>query len=388
MRDVAIIGIGCTKFGELWTKSLRELVVEAGLLAIQDANITSNDIEAIYGSSMASDLLTHQLHLGPLICDSVGLKNIPSVVIECGEASGGAALHQGYIAIASGLYDIVVVGGVEKITDVGAEKLMLVQSTTLDIEWETFVGATVPALYALIARKYMYDFNITEEQLALVPVKNHKHGKLNPLAQYKYEITVDNVLKSHYVASPLRVLNCASPCDGATAVVLCVMDKAKKLENVIPIKIFGSVQSVDAFGLASKNCIYDFTAVSIATKKALEQAKITHNDISIIELHDNFSITELILLESMGFCDKGKSIKMIEAQECDLNGRLPTNTSGGLKARGYPFGATGIAQIYELVLQLRGKADKRQTKDAKYALAINIGGSGSSACAHILGSEI
>jgi acetyl-CoA C-acetyltransferase len=386
MRDVAIIGIGDTKFGELWDLSFREMGIQAGLAAVYDANLAGDEIDALYVGNMSAGKFIEQEHIGALIADYSGLArdHIPATRIEAAGASGGLAFRQGYMAVASGMHDIVVVGGAEKMTDVGDVLSTEIQATAADQQWETTFGATFPALHALIARRHMFEYGTTMEQLASVAVKNHKHGSLNPKAQFQKEIKLDAVLKAAPVADPLGMFDCAPVSDGAAAVVLCALEKAKKYTDT-PIKILGSGQASDTLALAHRESITRFDATTVAAQRAFKQANLTSSDIQLAEVHDNFTISEILAIEDLGFFPKGTGGKATAEGQTALGSKLAVNTSGGLKARGDPIGATGIAQVVELVTQLRGEAGKRQVAGAERALAHNVGGTGATAVVHILG---
>ena len=383
MRNVSIIGIGCTKFGEHWSKSFRQLIAEAGIEAILSAGVEGKDIEALYGGSMASGRFIGQEHIGALIADQLGLNPIPATRVENACASGGTALRSGYMSIKSGEYDIVAVGGVEKMTDVGVEQAAIALGGAGDQETELFHGASFPALYALMARAHMKEFGTTEEQLAAVSVKNHHNAMLNPKAQFHREITIEDVMKSSYIATPLKLLDCSPITDGAAAVILCESEKAREIcEN--PIEIIASAQASDSLALAGRKSLSETMAAEIAAKQAFEKAKITAKDVDFAEVHDCFTIAEILAIEAIGFCEKGKGGKFTADGKTALNGEIPVNVSGGLKGKGHPVGATGIAQAVEAVLQLRGQAEKRQVKDAKIGLTHNVGGSGATAIIHLL----
>lgn len=386
MRDVAIIGIGDTKFGELWDYSFRELGIQAGLAAVADANLTGEEIDALYVGNMSAGKFIEQEHIGALIADYSGMArdHIPATRVEAAGASGGLAFRQGYMAVASGMHDIVVVGGAEKMTDVGDVQSNEIQATAADQQWETTFGATFPSLHAMIARRHMFEYGTTREQLAAVAVKNHKHGSLNPKAQFQKEIKLDTVLKAGPVADPLGMFDCAPVSDGAAAVVLCPLEKANKYTDT-PVKVLGSGQASDTLALAHRKSITQFDATTLAAKRALKHAGITAADIQLAEVHDNFTISEILAIEDLGFFPKGTGGKATQDGQTSLGARLAVNTSGGLKARGDPMGATGIAQIVELVTQLRGEAGKRQVADARIGLAQNVGGTGATAVVNILG---
>jgi acetyl-CoA C-acetyltransferase len=269
-------------------------------------------------------------------------------------------------------------------TDVGDVLSTEIQATAMDQQWETTFGATFPALHALIARRHMYEYGTTREQLAAVAVKNHKHGALNPKAQFQKEIKLDTVLKAAPVADPLGMFDCAPVSDGAAAVVLCALEKAKKYTDT-PIKVLGSGQASDTLALAHRESITRFDATTIAAQRAFKQSGLTSADIQLAEVHDNFTISEILAIEDLGFFPKGTGGKATADGQTVLGSKLAVNTSGGLKARGDPIGATGIAQVVELVTQLRGEAGKRQVAGAERALAHNVGGTGATAVVHVLG---
>jgi len=385
MREVAIIGIGMTEFGELWQKSFRELVAEAGIKAIVDAGIEGEEIDAMYIGGMSTGRFIGQEHVGSLAVEVAGLEDlhIPATRVEAACASGGVAMHQGYLAVASGMYDIVVVGGAEKMTDVVGREATNILASAADREWESFFGVTFPGLYALMARYHMHHHGTTQEQLAMVAVKNHYNGSLNPKAQFRRQIKVEDVLKSPIVAEPLHLLDCSPITDGAAAAILAPIDVAKKYTDKL-VKIKASVQACDTLSFHSRKRFDSLPAAIQAAKKAYEIAGIKPKDVDVAEVHDCFTIAEIIAIEDLGFVEKGKGGKATEEGLTALDGQIPVNTSGGLKAKGHPVGATGVAQINELVMQLRGEADKRQIEDARIGLAHNVGGSGGTAVVHIL----
>lgn len=377
MRRVAVVGVGCTKFGELWDKSFRDLFIEAGIEALEDADLEGKEIEALYVGNMSAGRYIGQEHISALIADYSGLAefNIPATRVEAADASGGLALREAYLAVASGLHDVVIAGGVEKVSDVG--DAMEILSCSADQEWEYFVGANLPALYALIARLHMERFGTTEEDLALIAVKNHRNAVKNPKAQFRGEISVKDVLNSPYVAEPLKLLDCASICDGASAVILASEDIAKKITDT-PVYIKACCQASDYIALHSRKDLLTMTSVVKASRNAYKIAKIEPKDVQVAEVHDVFTIAEIIAYEDLGFCKKGEGAKLIREGETEIGGKIPVNTSGGLKACGHAVGATGIRQAVEIVLQLRGDADGRQV-DAETGLALNIGGTGATA---------
>ena len=386
MRDVAVIGIGETQFGELWDKSFRELGIEAGLKAIEDSGIAAEDLDAIYVGNMSAGKFIDQEHVSALVADYSGLadQHLPAVRVEGGGACGAIAILQAAMAIASGMHDIVIVGGAEKMTDVGDVQAGAILSATADQEWESVFGATFAGLYAMMARRHMYEFNTTREQMAQVAVKNHKNGALNPHAQFQREITPDMVLKAPWVAEPLSVFDCAPLSDGAAAVVLCAMDRARKFSDT-PVRILGSGQASDFLALHDRRDLTTMDATVVAGKRAFHAAGVTPDKVQVGEVHDNFTITEIIAIEDLRFVKKGLGGMATEEGETALNGKISVNTSGGLKARGQPVGATGVAQAVEIVRQLRGEAGKRQVSNAEIGLTHTLGGTGATAVVHLFG---
>jgi acetyl-CoA C-acetyltransferase len=294
------------------------------------------------------------------------------------------ALRLGFFDIASGNSDIVLVGGVEKMTD-GAD-VTYALATAADQEYEVYQGVTFPGLYAMIARAHMQRFGTTREQLASVAVKNHRNGSLNPHAQFQKEITIEQVINSTMVADPITVLDSSPVSDGAACVILASQDIAKKLKKPI-IKILGLGAATDTLALHQREDITTLQAVKISAERAYKMASVKPEDIDLAEVHDCFTIAEICITEELGFVEKGKGGVFIEKGNTSLKGKLPVNTSGGLKAKGHPVGATGIAQAVEIIEQLRGNAGKRQVKNARIGLAQNMGGSGASSVTHIFKAE-
>ncbi len=383
MRSVSIIGAGQTRFGELWDKSLRDLAVEAAVKAVEDAGLDGAELEAVYGGCMAPGLFAGQEHVGALLADQLGVNPVPSTRVEAACASGSVAFRNAYLAIASGMHDIVAVGGVEKMTEVTTEDAAIALGGAGDQEWELFVGATFPALYALMARRHMHDFGTTEEQMAMCSVKNHGNAVHNAFAQFQRPISVEDVMNSGYIASPLKLLDCSPITDGAAAVILCATEKAKQFTD-LPIDIKASSQASDTLALAQRKSLTEINATREAAKKAFAQARLQPKDIQAAEVHDCFSIAEIMAIEDVGFFKKGEGGKATEEGETQLNSRISINTSGGLKACGHPVGATGVKQIVEGVTQLRNAAGKRQVSGLTHFLTHNVGGSGATVTVHIL----
>jgi len=381
-REVVILGVGSTKGGEHWEKSLRQLFVEAALSAIDDAGV--DKIDSMYIGCMSGGLFNGQEHIASLMADYLGQKYIPATRVETACASGGAALRLGYMEVMAGMNDIVLVGGVEKMTDVSTDGATYALSTAADQEYESFYGVTFPGLYAMIARAHMHQYGTTAEQMAAVAVKNHLHASMNPLAQYPQKITVEQVLNSVMVADPLHILDCSPITDGASAAIICTREMAKKIAKKPLVKITGSGHATDTIALHSRKDLTEFRAVTEAANRAYKMAGKNPGDIDLAEVHDCFTIAEICVLEAIGLAEKGQGGKAAESGFTALDGRVPVNTSGGLKAKGHPVGATGVAQAVEIVHQLRGEAGDRQVKNAKVGLTQNMGGTGGSCVVHIM----
>jgi acetyl-CoA C-acetyltransferase len=382
MRSVSIIGTGVTKFGEHWELGLRELVAEAGILAMKDSNVERKDIEAVYGGTMASGRFIGQEHIGALIAEQLGLNPIPATRIEAACASGSVAFRNAFLSVASGQYDVVAVGGVEKMTEVSIGEAGFALGGAGDQETELFHGATFPALYGLMARAHMQKFGTTEEQLAKFSVLMHKNGMHNPHAQFHKEITVENVMKSGYVATPLKLLDCSPISDGAAAVIICETEKAKQIcDN--PIEVISSAQASDTLALTGRKTLYELEATKRAAEVAFLNAGITAKEVDVAEVHDCFTIAGLMAIEDLGFFKKGEGGKAIEEGKLEIKGEIPVNPSGGLKM-GHPVGATGVKQLVKISDQLRGTAGKTQVKDVNIGLTHNVGGSGATVTVHLL----
>ena len=383
MRDVAVIGIGIQKWGELWDRSLRDIWVEAAQNAIKDAGV--DHIDTMYVGAMSPGLFVGQEHLSSLCADYLGVTPVHATRTESACASGGMAMRCGFIEVASGMTDIALVSGVEKMTDVDGGGATYALATAADGDYEVYNGVTFPGLYAMMAQDYMHRFGLTREELAAVPVKSHENGALNPHAQYPSRIKIETVMNSVMIADPLRIMDCSPITDGAAAAILCPLEMAKDYAKDRPIiKVSGVGAATDTIALHSRKDLSVLNSVVVAAKRAYEMAGVGPDDVDFAEVHDCFSIAEVITSEDIGFFEKGTGGKAAAAGESALNGKRPVNTSGGLKSKGHPVGATGLGQIHELVTQLRGDAGERQLKGAKRGLAQNMGGSGGSCVVHIL----
>ncbi len=384
---VSIISAGLTKFGKHEGLYTRELFSYAAKEAFDRCPKLEpkRDIKAMFIGHMG-EAYEHQGHTGSAAADWSGLLGIPATRTEAACASSGTALRSGIYAVLSGLADIVVVGGVEKMTHRSTAEVTEYLAMASDYPFEQFHGITFPGLFALMATAHMNTYGTTQEQMARVAVKNHHNACLNPKAHLHKEITVEAVLASKVVAWPLKMFDCSLITDGASCIVLAKPELARKYTDQ-PVSIIGSGQSSDTIGLYERNSLTSLKSAKIAAKEAYEMALVEPNDIQVAEVHDCFTCVELISYEDLGFCQVGKSGALIENGETAIGGRLPVNTSGGLKAKGHPVGATGTAQAYEIYLQLTGQAEKRQIKNAKVGLTHNVGGSGATATVHVYRSD-
>jgi acetyl-CoA C-acetyltransferase len=382
MRDVAIIGVYVTKCGELWNTSFRDLFVEAGLGAIKDAGV--DRVDSMYVGCMSGGLFVGQEHIGALMADYLGQGSIPATRVESACASGAVALRTGWLDVASGNADIVLVGGVEKMTDVTGDEATYALATAADHEWEGFNGVTFPGLYAMMAVAHMNRYGTTPEQLASVAVKNHDNGSKNPVAQFPMKITVDAVLNSVMVADPLHILDCSPVSDGAAAAILVPADRAGDLGKGQPVKIIGSGYATDTIALHHRDDLCALDAVAKSGHLAYERSGKKPGDIDVCEVHDCFTIAEIMVTESLGFFGEGKGGPAVQAGDTRIGGKLPINTSGGLKSKGHPVGASGVSQAVEIVEQLRGNAGERQVSGAEVGMTQSMGGTGASSVVHIL----
>ncbi len=378
MREVAIVAAGMTRFGELWQASLRDLFVQAAQEAL--GSVGANRVDGIFVGNMSGGQFVGQEHLGPLCADHLGMAGVAATRVESACASGGVALRMAFLAVASGAHDLVLATGVEKMTDGGDVTSVL--ATAADQETEVYHGITFPGLYAMIARAHMETAGTTEEDLAAVAVKNHRHGALNPKAQFRREVSLEEVLSSTLVADPLRLLHCSPVSDGAAAVLLCPLAEAHKYTDK-PVKISGSGLATDALALADRKDPGFLEAVALSGKRAYEMAGVSPDDIQVAEVHDCFAIAEICCIEALGLVSQSQARLAAASGETAIGGRIPVNTSGGLKSKGHPVGATGIAQAIEIFEQLRGEAGERQVEGARVGLTQNMGGSGASSVVHV-----
>jgi acetyl-CoA C-acetyltransferase len=380
--DIVILGAATTKFGELWGISPRALATEAVTQALCDAHTEPAEVDALYVGNMLSGMLGNQEHLGPFFAEELGI-SVPAFKVEGACASGALALHNAINSVLSGQYNTVVVLGVEKMTDHKPEDVARALMGA-GSEEERLAGATFPGLYALLAREHMRIYGTTETEMASVAVKNHYHASLNPNAQFHSLLTLEKVLKSPRVSDPLKLLECSPISDGASAVIISKSKKQKAKSNAV--EILASQVATDTLGLAQRKSLTELKATTAASQKAYAQAGVDPKDIDVAEVHDCFSIAEILAMEDLKFYKKGEAARAIKKGDTTLGTakKLVVNPSGGLKGCGHPVGATGIKQVVELVDQLRGRAGKRQVDTANIGLSHNVGGSGATAVVHIL----
>ena len=380
MRDVYVAGIGQTSVGEHWERSLRDLAVDAISAATKDAQMQR--VDALYVGNMLSGELVSQGHLGALIADWAGLGHVEALRVEAADASGSAAVRLGFLAVASGLADVVAVCGVEKVTDAGTDEAIAGWSSALDAEYESAHGVSMSAVGGLVMRRYMLEYGVEREHFAPFVVNAHKNGANNPFAMYRSAISADAYARAGMVASPVSLLDGAPLADGAAAVILCSNDHLPAAGKK-PVRVRASVVATDRVALHSRREPLFLQAAYEAARKAYACAGVGPKDIQALELHDSFTVMAALCLEACGFAERGKGTHLAQAGAIALQGSIPISTMGGLKARGHPIGATGVYQIVELATQLRGEAGANQV-DCHIGMALNLGGSGGTAVAHIL----
>jgi acetyl-CoA C-acetyltransferase len=385
MRAVAVVGIGKTAFGAFADRDLRSLAVEAGEKCLQDAHVSPSQIEAFYLGNFAGPSFVGQNHLAPYIAGAMGITGVPSTRFEAACASSGSAFFHAVSSVAAGLYDLILVGGVEKMTSQSTPKVTEILAGAGDMGGEGRAGATFPALFAMIARRHMFQYGTRREHLAAVAVKNHANGAKNPLAHMRKIITMEQALNGKPISEPLTVYDCSLISDGAAAVMIAPLERASEFTDR-PVRILGLAQTSDLVALDEKEDITTFSAVKGAAQKAYKMAGVTARDIQFAEVHDCFTIAEIIATEDLGFVAKGEGGPYaLEGRTC-LKGERPVNASGGLKSKGHPVGATGVAQICDVAQQIRGEAGERQVDRHSLGLAQNLGGSGATAVVTILGA--
>lgn len=383
VEKVCVIGAGSTKYGKL-PDSISDITIQASVEAIDSAGIDPKEIKAGYISNVFG-VADKQVHLGPVVMSNLGISERPSLTIESACGSGSVSFREAFANVAAGFYDVVLVTGVEKVTHTGTEWTTTYFSYCSDFFYEGQAGASFPGLFASMARAYLTEFKATEEDLAMVAVKNHENGFLNPKAHLRKKITVDDVMNSAVVASPLKLYDCCPFSDGASSVILC-NEKFAKDHTKDYISVIGSGRGGSPAALQGREHLTTIPSTKIAAEAAYKMAGITPKDIDFAEVHDCFTIAEIVDTEDLGFFEKGKGVEGVREGQTARNGSIPINPSGGLKSKGHPIGATGVGQVVEVFDQLTGKAGERTIKDAKIGLTQNFGATGASCAVHIFQS--
>ena len=383
MEKVCVLGAGSTKYGKL-DDDISDITLQASVGAIESAGIESKDIKAGYISNVFG-VADKQVHLGPVVMSNLGISERPSLSIESACGSGSVSFREAYANVAAGFYDVALVTGVEKVTHTGTEWTTTYFSYCSDFFYEGQAGASFPGLFASMARAYIHEFNATEEDFAQVAVKNHDNGLLNPKAHLRKKITVDDVMSSAVVASPLKLYDCCPFSDGASAVILC-SEKFAKEHGGNYIEVLGSGRGGSPAALQGREHLTTIPSTKIAAEAAYKMAGITPKDVDFAEVHDCFTIAEIVDSEDLGFFEKGKGVQAVREGKTKLNSEISINPSGGLKSKGHPIGATGVGQVVEVFDQLTGKAGERTVKNAKIGLTQNFGATGASCAVHIFQS--
>ncbi len=380
-KKIGVIGIGHAKFGKRTDATIRELAHEAVTPALEDAGVTTADIDAAV-IGVAGDEFAFQGSSGALIHDYIGMKDKPMFRVEAACATGSAGIRAAWSLIRAGLAEIILVVGAETMTHVGTSRATELMAKAGDTRWEYPFGITFPGFYALMATAHMHDHNTTREQLSMVSVKNHKYGALNPFAHLQKEVSLEEAVKSLTICHPLNLYDCCLISDGAAAAILAGEEKAKKLCDT-PVWITGLGSASDTMMISERQTLTSLTATRLAAEKAYKMAEVTPNDIDVALVHDCFSIAEIMAYEDLGFCKKGEGGRFIEEGHSYIGGKIPVNVDGGLKAKGHPLGATGVSMTVEITRQLRGEANKRQVGGAEMGLSHNVGETGQYCFVHI-----
>jgi len=380
VRDVSIIGIGQTKVKEHWDKSLRDLAVESVLAAMEDAGV--EEANALFVGNMLSGEIAGQEHLAALIADFAGLRGIEAAKVETAGAAGAAALRMGYLAVASGVYNLVIVNGVEKVTERPDSSTAAALALAADGDYEAIHGLSLVGLNALLMRRYMHEYGVKHDDFAFFSVNAHRNAVNNEYAMLRKPISAEDFQRARAIADPITMLDSAPIGDGSASVVLCPTEMAKGLTKP-SVRILASAVATDAVAIHDRRDPLFLQAAHDSASRTYQQAGLKPEDIDIFELHDAFTIMAALSLEACGFAPRGEGVRLAKEGQIALEGRIPTSTMGGLKARGDPVGATGLYQVVELVRQLRGEAGKNQV-DCQVGMAQNIGGTGATAITHIL----
>ncbi|WKT58614.1 thiolase domain-containing protein [Candidatus Nitrosotenuis chungbukensis] len=383
MEKVCVLGAGSTKYGKL-DDSITDITIQASVAAIESAGIEPKEIDAGYISNVFG-VADKQVHLGPVIMSNLGISEKPSLSIESACGSGSVSFREAYANVAAGFYDAVLVTGVEKVTHTGTEWTTTYFSYCSDFFYEGGAGASFPGLFASMARAYLTEFKATEEDFAMVAVKNHANGFLNPKAHLRKRITIDDVMKSAVVASPLKLYDCCPFSDGAASVIIC-NEKFAKAHSKNYVEVIGSGRGGSPATLQGREHMTTIPSTRLAAQAAYKMAGITPKDVDFAEVHDCFTIAEIVDTEDLGFFEKGQGVQAIRDGRTLLNGEISINPSGGLKSKGHPIGATGVGQVVEAFEQLTGKAGERTVKDAHIGLTHNFGATGASCAVHLFKS--
>lgn len=383
MEKVCVLGAGSTKYGKL-SDSIADITIQASADAIESAGIDPKEIKAGYISNVFG-VADKQVHLGPVVMSNLGIPERPSLSIESACGSGSVSFREAYANVAAGFYDCLVVTGVEKVTHTGTEWTTTYFAYCSDFFYEGSAGASFPGLFASMARAYLTEFKATEEDFARVAVKNHDNGLLNPKAHLQKKITIDDVMNSAVVASPLKLYDCCPFSDGASSVIMC-SEKFAKEHGGDYIEVIGSGRGGSPAALQGREHMTTIPSTKIAAEAAYKMAGITPKDIDFAEVHDCFTIAEIVDTEDLGFFEKGKGVNAVREDRTKLNSDISINPSGGLKSKGHPIGATGVGQVVEVYDQLTGKAGQRTVKDAKIGLTHNFGATGASCAVHLFQS--
>ena len=386
MGNVAVVGIGQGRFGIRSDASLRELAFEAVKACLDDADVRLADVQSMV-VSVASDELSFALQPSAQVVDYIGFHPKPSFRVEAACASGSMAVRAGWMNVASGLADLVLVVGAEKMTEVPTPTATEVLGRAGDFLWEYPFGLTFPGYYALIAQAHMAKYGTTEAQLAAVAVKNHHYGALNPYAHMRKEITLEKAMSSFVVASPLKLYDCCLISDGAAAILLASEKAAKQLRKD-PIWLRGLGLGTGSLSLAHRSDLTTLEASVEAARQAYAMAGVAAKDVDVAVVHDCFTIAEIVAYEDLGFCPKGEGGRLAEERETYIGGQIPVNVDGGLKSKGHPIGTTGVAMAVEITKQLRGEAEPgRQVPKAEIGLSHNVGGNGQHAAVHVFSRD-
>jgi acetyl-CoA C-acetyltransferase len=382
MTDVVIAGVGSTPVGEHWNTSLRELALHAIEAAIQDSG--GIQPQALFVSNLLAPMVSGQAHLGTLIADFAGLTAIEAVTVEGAGASGGLALRQAYMMVAAGAADTALVCGIEKLTDKTGSGVEAAISTAVDSDYEAVQGLTPTAQSALLMRRYMHEFEVSHDSFAGFPIVAHANGVSNPNAMFRRAIKAESYQRAGMISEPLNMFDIAPGADGSAALLLTRRDLLPPSFPHPSVRISGSSSVTDTLALHDRPDPLTFQAARLSAERACRQAGILPGDIDLFELFDAYSIYAALSLEAVGFAERGQGWSLAEDGALSLDGTLPISTFGGLKARGNPGGATGVYQVVEAVLQLRGQAGENQVADARRALVQSLGGPASSAATHVL----